>query len=133
MNLETYTRGQVARFAIEEAARHGGVNNMLAVAMVLRNRVMAGWGDWLDVAMTAPAKRASFYPPAIVDYRTGNIRSFLSRMDGIWTGTEEDLTGGALFYVDLDFAVARWFENEIIAQPDEHPRVAHVGPVWFFK
>jgi len=95
MNLETYTRGQVARFAIEEAARHGGVNNMLAVAMVLRNRVMAGWGDWLDVAMTAPAKRASFYPPAIVDYRTGNIRSFLSRMDGIWTGTEEDLTGGA--------------------------------------
>ncbi len=134
MNLETYAQALVARFAIEEGARHGGINNMLAVAMVLRNRVMAGWGDWLEVAESAPSRRGTEKAPQRADTTNSSIRAFLGRMDGIWRGDEEDLTGGALFYIEPGMGpLAGWFETEVLGEPEEHPRTAHIGPVWFFK
>jgi len=44
-----------------------------------------------------------------------------------------DLTGGALFYVDPGRRIEDWFQNEVIERPDDHPRSAHIGPVWFYK
>lgn len=134
MTIETYTRAQMARFAIEEGARHGGVNNMLAIAHVLRNRVFAGWGDWLEVVTRAGEKRANLYVPDMPDMRTNNIRVLLNRIDEIYTrGDLNDLTGGALFYVEPDKPLAEWFKAEVLDRPEDHPRCAHVGPVWFFK
>lgn len=134
MNLDTFTRAKIAEFAIEEGARYGGVNNMLGVAQVLRNRVFAGWGDWLEVAQTAPAKRAVIYPPDIPNIRTGNVRVFLNRLDELYTSEiSEDLTGGALFYLDPAYPIVPWFKTEVLDKPDDHPRTAHIGPVWFFK
>jgi hypothetical protein len=139
MNLETYTRGQIARFAIEEGARHGGVNNMVAIAQVIRNRVFAGWGDWLEVVTRAPEKRAMEYPQEsahlmISTLRTSNVRLFLNRLDEIYTRSDlEDLTGGALFYMDPSYTLAKWFEEEVLKRPEDHQRCAHIGPIWFFK
>lgn len=134
MTIDTYIRAQMARFAIEEGARHGGVNNMLAVACVLRNRVFAGWGDWLEVVQRAGEKRATEYPPQAPLLRSGNVRVLLNRIDDVYTRADaNDLTGGALFYFEPGFPTAEWFTREVIGRPDDHPRVAHVGPVWFFK
>ena len=134
MNLDTFTRAKIAEFAIDEGARYGGVNNMLAVAQVLRNRVFKGWGDWLEVAQSAPAKRATIYPPDIPNIRTGNVRVFLNRLDELYTSEiSEDLTGGALFYIDPAFPIQAWFQKEVLGNPDDHARTAHIGPVWFFK
>jgi hypothetical protein len=139
VNLDTYVRAQMARFAVEEGARHGGVNNMLAVVHVLRNRVFAGWGDWLEVMETAPEKRAVIYPPLnaparLTWMRSGNVRSLLNRIDEVYSRADlEDLTGGALFYFEPGFELADWFKNEVMERPEDHPRVAHVGPVWFYK
>lgn len=133
MTLDTYTRAQMARFAIEEGLRHGGSQNMMAVALVLRNRVMNGWGDWLEVIETAPAKRGSIYPGGVPDLRAHNVRVFLNRLDEIYTRPEvDDMTGGALFYFEPALPVAPWFEQEVLGYPDDHRRSAHVGPVWFF-
>lgn len=138
MTLETYVRAQMARFAIEEGARHGGVNNMIGIAMVLRNRVHAGWGDWLEVVMRAPDKRGTIYSDgdlvAARILRSTAARLLLNRIDEIYTRPDiEDLTGGALFYVEPQLTIASWFQKEVIDRPDDHPRVAHIGPVWFFK
>src|SRR5215471_11302616 len=59
VNLEIYTRAQMARFAIEEGQRHGGIQNMLAVLHVLRNRVFRGWGNWQSVVDKAPEYRGT--------------------------------------------------------------------------
>lgn len=134
VNLETYTRAQMARFAIEEGARHGGINNMLAICHVLRNRVFAGWGDWVDVTLRAAEKRATIYPSELPNLKTNNVRVLLSRIDEIYAKTDMiDLTGGALFYMDQNYPVEDWFMKEIVDKPEEHKRVAHIGPVWFFK
>jgi hypothetical protein len=134
MNLETYTRAQMVRFAVEEAEQHGGINNMLAVLHVLRNRVFAGWGDWLEVVTHAAEKRAVIYTPHIPNLRSMSARIVLNRIDDIYTRTDSvDLTGGALFYMEQNQPLEEWFQKEVLGHPDEHPRVAHIGPVWFFK
>ena len=134
MTLDTYVRALMARFAIEEGYEYGGVNNMLAVAFVLRNRVFGGWGDWLEVVTTAPQKRANLYLPPIPNIRSNNVRVILNRIDEIYTRTDvNDFTGGALFYVDPTREMAPWFKTEVLDRPEDHQRSAHVGPVWFFK
>ena len=49
------------------------------------------------------------------------------------TTATDDMTGGALFYVHPAQAFHDWFKKEILERPADHPRVAHVGPVWFYK
>lgn len=136
MTLDTYIKAQLARFAIEEGSRHGGINNMLAVAHVLRNRVFSGWGDWIEVVNGAHARRATVYPYTTPNIRFGFPRHLLGRIDDIYSRVDtEDLTGGALFYVDpsAQLPIPDWFSREVLGNPDEHPRSAHIGPVWFFK
>lgn len=135
MTLEAYIRAQMARFAIEEAARHGGINNMLAILHVIRNRVMAGWGDWAEVVASAPNRRGTIYPPGDPpQLKANNIRIVLNRVDEIYTRTDlVDLTGNALFYMDSNLKPLPWFERDVLGQPDDHQRCCHIGPVWFFK
>ena len=49
MNVSTFERAQVARFAYEEARSTGSLDCMRAICYVLRNRLKNGWGDgtWL--------------------------------------------------------------------------------------
>lgn len=134
MTLDTYVRAQMARFAIEEGHEHGGVNNMLAVAHVLRNRVFAGWGDWLEVVTHAAEKRGNLYTPPMPGIRSNNVRILLNRIDDIYTRADQnDLTGGALFYLDPLQPVAEWFKKEVLDRPEDHTRCAHIGPIWFLK
>lgn len=134
MTLDTYIRAQMARFAIREGHEYGGVNNMLAVAHVLRNRVFAGWGDWLEVVTRAHEKRANIYTPPIPNIRSSNVRIVLNRVDDIYSRADvNDLSGGAMFYADLGRPLAPWFEKEVLGRPEDHPRSSHVGPVFFFK
>jgi hypothetical protein len=125
----------MARFAIEEAQRHGGINNMLAVLHVLRNRVMAGWGDWAEVTTSAGDKRGTIYPPGEApNLKANNVRIVLNRVDEIYSRTDlVDLTGNALFYMDQNLPVVDWFKREVLDRPEDHPRCCHIGPVWFFK
>ena len=134
MTLDTYIRAQMARFSMEEGARYGGVNNMLAVAQVLRNRVFAGWGDWVEVVTRAAEKRGNIGNAEPVNLRTGNVRVLLNMIDEIYTKADQtDMTGGALFYFDPAIPLAAWFKTEVLEKPEEHIRTAHIGPVWFFK
>lgn len=134
MTLDTYIRAQMARFAIEEGHEYGGVNNMVAIAHVLRNRVFAGWGDWLEVVMRAGEKKGNTHIPPMPPIRSNNVRVLLNRIEDIYTRADaNDLTGGALFYADPVLPLADWFRTEVLDRPDDHPRSAHIGPVWFFK
>jgi len=133
MTPDAYVRAMMVRFAVEEGQKYGGTNNMLAILHVIRNRVMAGWGDWLDVVEAAPLKRGNISPPAAPNMRLGDVRIVLNRVDEIYQKTDTvDLTGGALFYVDPGQPMNDWFRREVIEKPDAHRRTAHIGPVWFY-
>jgi Cell Wall Hydrolase len=134
MTPEIFVRAEMAGFCIQEARRFGGINNMLAIAQVLRNRVHAGWGDWSEVVYNAPSVRGAVYAPEKVNLRDSQVRLFLARVDEVYAGAEtEDMVDGALYYTEPNKSQTDWFREHILGNLGEHRKVATVGPVWFFE
>lgn len=135
MTLESFLKGQIAAYAIHEGFRHGGVDNMLAVAQVLRNRYTAGWqgGDWMRILEAAETSTGTLYPREAARIRDTFIRLFLQRLDDVFTGNEDDNTNGALFYCELHNLNRAWFKTNVLAHKEEHRQVAKIGPVTFFS
>lgn len=137
MTIEAYIRAMLARTAVEHGARYGGVNNMLAVAMTLRNRVFAGWGTWIDVIEGVAKRPTNLNMPledAAAVIKSGNGRVLLNQIDQIYSRPDiQDLTDGALFWVNPSFEIAPWFKAEVMDRHQDHKRVAHIGPVWFYQ
>ena len=137
MTSDNFLKAELALFAWQNAHEYGGIDNMLALACVLRNRVKQGWmgGDWSQVIAEAPGKAGDNtikggYP----DVRDVNVRLLLQRIDGIFNDSEPDrYTDGALYYAELDKVTNPWFRENITQKLQNHAIVAKVGPVTFFK
>lgn len=108
---------------------------MLAVMLVVRNRVHAGWmgGDWLQVlsAHQLYSANACMDLTGYPDLR--KMRDILTAVDEVYDGFAQDFTEGALYYAELDNVDSEWFAETILKQQVDHPRVAKVGPIDFFK
>ena len=136
MMPDVYIKGQLAAYAIQQGARHGGVNNMAAVAMVMRNRAQAGWfgEDWMQILEHAALREGTHYPSVSVNLHDPSVRQFLQRIDDIFDGSEDvDLTDSALFYCELHRIDSGWFKQDVLKNREEHPMAATVGPVTFFR
>lgn len=137
MTFENYIKGQLVSFAVAEAFAHGGINNMLAVAQVIRNRVSAGWGggDWMYVLRGVDKVRGTAYPdPPLVNRNDINFRTLLQRIDDVYHNqTDGTMVEGALYYAELHNITEPWFETNILANLESHPIVGKVGQVTFFS
>jgi len=135
MMPDAFIKGQLAAYAIQQGARHGGVNNMAAVAMVMHNRANAGWygGDWMTILENASQREGTHYDPQPVNLRDPSVRQFLQRVDDIFDDSEgTDLSGGALFYCELHKVDGKWFQQNVLKNKEDHRMVGTVGPVSFF-
>lgn len=133
---ETFIKAELAAFAQREAAHHGGIDNMLAVAFVVRNRVRASWfgGNWMEIIEGHEGVAGKNYPRTAVNLRDIHFRMFLQQIDDLYLGlTPDKMTEGALYYCELNHCDNEWFLENIVRKPEEHPRVATVGNVSFFK
>jgi hypothetical protein len=137
MTPDVFIKGQLAALAIREGALHGGVNNIVAVAMVMRNRANAGWygGEWMEILQNATERAGTrSYASGAINLRDPSVRQFLQRIDDIYDGSEDvDLSAGALFYCELHRVDGEWFKQNILKNREDHPMVATVGPVTFFR
>lgn len=142
MTPDNFIKSQVVLLAWREAHAGGGVNNITAVMHVLRNRVNGGWmgGDWLKVIdghalvagnlETLGSLGRSLYP----DLRHPDTREIINRVDDIFNGqAADDMTDGALYYARLDHPLTEWFKLNIANHQEEHPHVARIGQVDFFR
>jgi hypothetical protein len=141
MTFESYIKGRLMDFVMEEAYSSGGVEPMLAVAQVLANRVAAGWqgGDWLRVIETAPDYRGTVQPRTLThpDPHDGNFRELMRRVDDVYHGLADDTnvnneSGKSLYYAELHNINREWFQEHILSDLDSHPRLASVGQLTFF-
>ena len=114
---------------------------MLAVAQVLANRVSAGWqgGDWLRVIQSAGEFRGTIYTEQPrPDPRDGSFRDLLRRVDDVYYGTADDSNVNneqgqkSLYYAELHNLNCDWFQENILTDPESHPRLATVGQMTFF-
>lgn len=149
MTPENFIKAKLADYAWAEAFDQGGVNGMLAVACVLRNRQRKGWwgGDWMAVINNAKdaAPYESTWPEP--DLSRGDFRTVLQEIDDIYLGMyRDDLTGrderdpkrkdGGLYYMNITAegrTPRRWFEEKILADSKNHPRIAQVGMLYIFS
>jgi hypothetical protein len=136
MTPEQFIKAQIVTYAHQEGAIHGGIDNMLAVAFVLRNRRNAGWfgGDWLEIISHAADSAGTYHPPRIPNLRDINVRMLLQQVDDIYSGMAVDkMTQGALFYCELASIQNDWFKKNVLSDLTAHERVATVGLVSFFR
>jgi hypothetical protein len=135
MTAEQFIKAQLAALAHREGAHHGGIDNMLAVAFVMRNRRLAGWqgGDWMNIISCHEQSAGTIYEKSAPDIRDLTFRTFLQQVDDIFSGfTPDKMTEGALFYAELN-NVTPWFRANVLSNLEMHPRVAQVGPVTLFR
>ena len=109
-----------------------GLSGMVGIGQVLRNRVLSGWhnSDWLTVLQNAASER----PPVPLEYpdlRDPLFNRAVWKIESLFDGTLDDLSGGAKFWCVLSEATEK-FKSTIIQQPAEHPRVANIGSLYFF-
>lgn len=143
MNFANFERAQVARFAYLEARRTGSLDCMKGICYVIRNRVKNGWGDgtWLSV-IEAHSKVEGNLPggqaPAVRLEGADRLLQLIIRdIDDIYTGASSDETKrviqDALYWQFVDRPPKPWFVENIVRQPESHPRIAGLGMIAFFK
>lgn len=145
MTSETYVRAQLATLAWREGYQDGGINNSLAVAFVIKNRVRAGWGDWLDLiqrhAIWSSRNADELDTTSHPDAREPNFQLLLQQIDGVFDGSMPDKLTVApklgdsrpgLYYGKLNNISREWFLENIVRNPESHPRTSQVGEVIFF-
>lgn len=148
MDSHSLIKGELVQLAWREAHQYGGLDNQIAVMMVIRNRVRAGWhsGDWLQVLQNhslyeahTPTTPVHEYP----DVRDPIFLRLLQLVDGVYDGSMQDVlttspkpamgeARGGLFYADQNNITREWFLENISRNPVSHPRTSQVGQVIFF-
>jgi hypothetical protein len=140
------TRNYVLSLAVLTAFREersNGLNGVLAVMFVIKNRANANWNNG-DVYRIITAKnqfdsivrigdsQTVFYP----DPTDPVFIKACQYADGILDGTTADnLTSGAKYYADMNspgYTKDGWFAKNIVESPD-HPRTTTIGSTSYFK
>jgi Cell Wall Hydrolase len=126
-----------------------GVLGQRACGLVVRNRVNAGWGDWIKMiqehdkySANAPTSLSDRRNMVIGDpIRDENFRRCLEIAANIYNGIEKDITKGALRYARLDKCSEEFAEKVVRptrVNPENgctelvHNRVATIGQQQFF-
>jgi len=110
----------------------------------LANRVRLGWGTWLSVLDRVPTFMAEKEMPKAA-YPTiwePNFIKLLQAVDGVYSGSTQDLSKGALYFGVLGKIDNKWYQEKIIdAQQEDHngtlvrvhPIVANMGALSFWR
>ena len=130
---------------VELAWRFGSSYNSghLAGTMVMQvfsNRQRAGFGSYLSIIENVPNFMAeNEIPPFKLDSVWSPLfTKLLHAVEGIYDGSAQDLTKGALYFGDLNKIERDWFREKIIRARNtdgtpRHQRVADMNSLSFFK
>lgn len=128
--MTEYQKVLLALCLWREAAGEGAMG-MLAVALVIRNRVYAGRGTW-DQVITKPWQFSSMTAPGdpmLVRWPGGLDRSFLDALDiaeKVKDPNTPDITNGATMYYNPKVASPKW-------DFDRLKNVASIGRHVFYR
>jgi hypothetical protein len=150
MTMNDIQRAYLAIFAAREAGARASSDQMMAIAMCVRNRVRQGWhdGDWMKVIEHAGLTRAHPPGPAVeLDANDRNFQNlardieevYFSRRD--WTkqpsGEQmpslDEAIGNACFWAFINRPYTGWFTDHILHDATNHPQKASMGLMMFYE
>jgi hypothetical protein len=141
-------RVMLVRYAVQEVGPKGSLEQMKAVCYCLRNRVRAGWGEWMDVIESADETRANEpTEPAPIDTSNRAYQRLLHDVDDIYfghssAGYEEGQTledtlcekeRPCFYWYFLNKPMRQWFKDNIAGDKENHPSNATMGLIMFFE
>jgi hypothetical protein len=147
MNQKDVDRVLLVHYAVKEVSGRGSLEQLKAVCYCLRNRVRAGWGEWIDVIQSADEalcnKPAEHSP---IDVSNRAYQRLLHEVDDIYFGKSQDhMTDGstledslcsrdlpAFYWVFLDRPLSEWFKSNIAKDNENHPNISTMGMMLFF-
>ncbi len=122
-------------------ARGEGPDGIRAVMHVLLNRAVRWYGahsESIHTAIYAKNQFTSMSVPTDPEYHLmpapdDPLYASLADMAvEVLDGSDDDLTNGALYYVNPHTMTSGWFRDNIIDQPATHPETARIGHHIFF-
>ena len=147
MTQKDVDRVMLVRYAAFEAGPRGSLEQMKAICYCLRNRVRAGWGEWMDVIETADEHRGNEANELIrIDHNSRTYQRLLHEVDDIYFGHSSTFDDGptledtlcekerpCFYWLFLNRPTRQWFKDNIAADKENHPSNATMGLMMFFE
>ena len=157
MTLNDINRAALALFAAREAGPEGSLEEMKAIALCIRNRVRAGWGDWIDVMEHAQEYAANPERERFaLDMNRRAVQRMIADVDDLYYGAQANVTGQGgkeptaqrfateatsteealekcLYWADCKREFTAWFKENILRNQQEHRTAAQMGIMMFFE
>lgn len=142
MNVSTFERAHLAAFAYQLAAKTGSLPCVKGICYAMRNRVKAGWGDGSWMTVIAMHDQVSGNLPTVgalaqLDISERLLQLIIRDVDDIYLGGDqgdtEKVVQDALYFQFIDQPARQWFTENIVRDAANHPRVAQIGTIAFFK
>ncbi len=148
MTQKDVDRVMLVRYAVQEAGERGSLEQMKAICYCLRNRVRAGWGEWMEVIESAGEHLANMPPePLNIKLDSRAYQRLLHDVDDIYfghssAGYEEgqtledtlcDKERPCFYWLFLNRPKRQWFTDNIATDKENHPSNATMGLMMFFE
>jgi hypothetical protein len=147
MTQKDVDRVMLVRYAALEAGQRGSLEQMKAICYCLRNRVRAGWGEWMDVIETADEHRANEPNELVrIDHNGRAYQRLLHEVDDIYFGHSSNYGDGrtledtlcekerpCFYWMFLNRPTRQWFKDTIASDKLNHPSNATMGLMMFFE
>jgi hypothetical protein len=156
VTLNDVQKAELALFAARAAGERPSLEQMKAIAYVIRNRVKAGWhdGQWLTVIERAPEAAGNLEGARVVlDPNNRALQRLIADVDDIYyrvgardqgTGNSAqrfaaeaedmaDVLGRTLYWCFIDQPMSPWFKENVLDRPEEHVMRAQMGTMMFFE
>jgi hypothetical protein len=131
LSSESFLKSQLATYLWHYRGLES-LNGMAAIGCVLRNRVLSGWfgGDWLTVLKDV-IEKSGLSSTDFPDFRDPVFTRLIWKIESLFDNSADDITAGAKFWCHLP-TVSEEFKKTILQHPEEHPRLANIGGLFFF-
>jgi hypothetical protein len=134
LRQDDYIKSHLVTYAWRYGREYGGPKPAQMVMCAVANRVKCGQGSWLEVIANIPKYAAEYsQPEGFPSIWDQTLVRLLHEVESIYDSSGKDLTDGALFWCDLRRVETDWFRNTILGNPQQHPRIADMGPLTFFR
>lgn len=147
MTQKDVDRVMLVRYAVQEAGPRGSLEQMKAICYCLRNRVRAGWGEWIHVIESADESRGNeLNEPTRIDTSSRAYQRLLHDVDDIYFSHSSEMGEGmtledtlcdkrrpCFYWLFLNRPMRPWFKDNIAGDKENHPSNATMGLIMFFE
>jgi hypothetical protein len=138
----------LVRYAVQAVGPRGSLEQMKAICYCLRNRVRAGWGEWVEVIESAGESLGNEpFERVPLDTSSRAYQRLLYDVDDIYFshGNMESSEGPTLedslcakdhpcfYWMFLNRPMLQSFKDNIASQPKNHPSNVTMGTMMFFE